>query len=168
MGDCQVANQGWVELVCQEFLKAGDESGCAPTNMILPTVTRQLLTSTVVRGFVVFLFISVGLGCTPAAKRSHALQRAEHYFKNGDYDKARIEYLNLLRLDQMNPTAIKQLGTIWFEDGDPLRALPYLKAARDLDPNNLDIRRKLASALLMLGEPVEARTQAFSLLRQPQ
>jgi tetratricopeptide (TPR) repeat protein len=119
-----------------------------------------------VRGFAVFLFICVGLGCTPAAKRSRALERAEHYFKNGDYDKARIEYLNLLRLDQMNPTAIKQLGTIWFEDGDPLRALPYLKAARDLDQNNLDIRTKLASALFMLGEPVEARKEALSILRQ--
>lgn len=134
--------------------------------MILLTVTRQLLTSIVVRVFLVFLFISVGLGCTPAAKRSQALQRAEHYFKNGDYDKARIEYLNLLRLDQMNPTAIKQLGMIWFEDGDPLRALPYLKASRDLYPNNLDIRTKLASALLMLGEPVEARKEALSILRQ--
>ena len=134
--------------------------------MILLTVIRQLLTSIFVRIFAVFFFISIGSGCTPAAKRSRALQRAEHYFKNGDYDKARIEYLNLLQLDQMNPTAVRQLGTIWFEDGDPLHALPYLKAARDLDPNNLDIRTKLASALLMVGEPVEARKEALSLLQQ--
>jgi tetratricopeptide (TPR) repeat protein len=134
--------------------------------MILLTDIRQLLTSVFVRIVAVVFFISVGSGCMPTAKRSRVLQRAEHYFKNGDYDKARIEYLNLLRLDQTNPTAIKQLGTIWFEDGDPVRALPYLKAARDLDPNNLDIRTKLASTLLMLGEPVEARKEALSILQQ--
>jgi hypothetical protein len=32
-------------------------------------------------------------------KRSRVLQRADHYFKSGDYDKAKIEYLSLLRLD---------------------------------------------------------------------
>ena len=37
--------------------------------------------------------------CTSAAKRSRVLQRADHYFKSGDYDKTKIEYLNLLRLD---------------------------------------------------------------------
>ena len=94
------------------------------------------------------------------------MERADRYFKAGDYDKARTEYLNVLRLDRTNRTAIKQLGIIWLEEGAPLRALPFLSAARDLDPNDLNIRTKLASARLMLGGAEEARKEALAILRQ--
>src|SRR3984893_11104042 len=134
--------------------------------MILPAVTKQLPRFIFFRVLVAAFFISVSVGCSPAAKRSRVLKRAEDYFKAGDYDKARIEYLNLLRIDRVNPTAIRQLAIIWFEDGAALRALPYLKAARELDPNNLTIRTKLASALLALGELEEARKEALSILQQ--
>jgi predicted Zn-dependent protease len=134
--------------------------------MILPAVTGRLLRFIFFRVFVAVFFISASVGCSPAAKRSRVLKRAEEYFKAGDYDKARIEYLNLLRIDRANPTAIRQLAVIWFEDGAALRALPYLKAARELDPNNLAIRTKLASAFLTLGEPEEARKEAWSILQQ--
>jgi hypothetical protein len=50
-------------------------------------------------------------GCSPAAKRFRVLQRADHYFKSGDYDKAKIEYLNLLRLDcPRTPTLLTELN----------------------------------------------------------
>lgn len=134
--------------------------------MIFLTATFQFLRSAFFRVCIVAFFISLGVGCSPAAKKSRLLARAEEYFESGDYDKARIEYLNLLRLDHTNSTAIRQLAIIWFDDGAPLRALPYLKAARELDPNNLDIRTKLASTLLVLGEPADARKEALSILQQ--
>jgi tetratricopeptide (TPR) repeat protein len=105
-------------------------------------------------------------GCTPAARRARTLDRADRYLKAGDYDKARTEYLNVLRLDGTNRTAIKQLGSIWLEEGAPLRALPFLSAARDLDPNDLNIRTKLASARLVLGGAEEARKEALAILQQ--
>jgi tetratricopeptide (TPR) repeat protein len=105
-------------------------------------------------------------GCTKAIRRERARIRAEHYFKAGDYDKAKIEYIKLLQLDQMNQTAIKQLGTIWLDEGAPLRALVFLKTACDQDPKNADIRAKFASALLAVGEATEARKQALTALRQ--
>jgi tetratricopeptide (TPR) repeat protein len=105
-------------------------------------------------------------GCTPAAKRARVLERADRYFKAGEYDKARIEYLSLLRLDRTNRTAIKQLGIIWFEEGAPLKAYPFLRATRDLDPSDSNNRTKLASTLRTLGEAEEARKEALAILQQ--
>ena len=45
-------------------------------------------------------------GCSPAAKKARLEKNAESYRTAGDYDKARIEYLNLLRADPQNATEI--------------------------------------------------------------
>src|SRR3977135_2475702 len=121
-----------------------------------------------VSGKVLITCISIALlaGCTPAAKRARALERADRYFKAGEYDKARIEYLNVLKLDHTNRAAIKQLGIIWFEEGAPLRAFPFLRATRDLDPSDFSNRTKLASTFLMLGEVDRARKEALTILQQ--
>jgi tetratricopeptide (TPR) repeat protein len=112
--------------------------------------------------------ISIALlaGCTPAAKRARALERADRYFKAGEYDKARIEYLNVLKVDRTNRIAIRQLGVIYFEEGATVRAFPFLRATRDLDPSNLQNRAKLATVLLMLGDTEQARKEALTVLQQ--
>src|SRR5436305_13631919 len=68
------------------------------------------------------LAIALMGGRTPAARRARTLERADRYFKAGDYDKARTEYVSVRRLDRTTRTAIRQLGTIWLEEGAPLRA----------------------------------------------
>ncbi len=83
-------------------------------------------------------------GCHLPGRKSRVIARADRYFKAGEYDKAKIEYLNLLRLDQQNVTAFQQLGFIWYEQGDPLRAIPFLLRARQLAPKNVTARAKLA------------------------
>jgi len=116
---------------------------------------------------VAFVLTAANLcSCSAGYKKSRAMERADRDFKEGNYDKAKIEYLNVLKLDRMNRTAIKQIGIIYFEGGAPVRAFPFLKAASSLDPNDFGIRAKLASSLLTLGEIAEARKQAVSLLQQ--
>ena len=127
---------------------------------------RPPLRSAVLTVVAACLAIALMGGCTPAARRARTLERADRYFKAGDYDKARTEYLNVLRFDGTNRTAIRQLGIIWFEQGAPLRALPFLSTARDLDPNDLNIWTKLASARLLLGGAEEARKEALAILQQ--
>ena len=73
-----------------------------------------------------FLAAVVLAGCSPAAKKARALERADRYFKAGDYDKAKIEYMSVLRVDHQNAIAFQQLGAIWFEEGAPLRAGGFL------------------------------------------
>src|SRR4029077_11701215 len=130
------------------------------------TVNSPSLRSAILTVVAACLAIALMGGCTPAARRARTLERADRYFKGGDYDKARTEYLNVLQLDGTNRTAIRQLGIIWLEEGAPLRALPFLSAARDLDPNDLNIRTKLASVRLMLGGVEQARKEALAILQQ--
>src|ERR1700730_17851812 len=94
-------------------------------------------------------------GCFAGAKKSRILERADRYFRAGEYDKAKIEYLNLLRLDNQNVTAFQQLGFIWFEQGVPLRAIPLLLKVRELAPHSVAARAKLAVGFMAVGQPAE-------------
>jgi tetratricopeptide (TPR) repeat protein len=115
---------------------------------------------------VLTLSLFILCSCSAGYKKTRALERADRDFKAGDFDKARIEYLTVLKLDRINRTAIKQLGIIYFEDGAPVRAFPFLRATRDLDPSNLQNRTKLASVILMLGDSEQARKEALAVLQQ--
>src|SRR5205085_10760825 len=99
-------------------------------------------------------------------KKARILERANRYFQAGEYDKAKVEYLNVLRLDNQNITAFQQLGFIWLEQGVPLRAVPFLLKVRELTPQNTAARVKLALGLMAAGQPVEASKEALSILRQ--
>ncbi|MBV8274251.1 MAG: tetratricopeptide repeat protein [Verrucomicrobia bacterium] len=119
-------------------------------------VHKHLVTAILIAGILT--------SCSREGKISGLLQKADTDFKAGNYDTARIEYLNVLHLDAQNETAIQQLGTIWFEDGAPLRALPFLRKIKDLRPTNLDTRVKLANTLVSLGDAPNAKKEALAIL----
>ena len=85
-------------------------------------------------------------------------------FQSGEYNNAKIEYLGLLRLDAENKTAFERLGTIWAEQGAPLRAAPFLLKARDLSPGNIENRIRLARVFLAVGDAASARKEAVQIL----
>ena len=120
---------------------------------IIPAITAISLVATTVGG------------CHLPGRAFRAKERAERYFKAGEYDNAKIEYLNLLRLDHENALAFQQLGLIWFEQGAPLRAIPFLLRERELAPNNVAPRAKLALAFMAIGQTGEARKEATSVLQ---
>jgi tetratricopeptide (TPR) repeat protein len=105
-------------------------------------------------------------GCSSETNKSRVLERAQREFEMAQYDKARIEFLNVLQLDPHNATAIQQLGMIWFEEGAPLKALPFLLRVREITPDNLDARIKLARVFVLLGELAEARKEAIAILER--
>ena len=111
------------------------------------------------RVLITVLAAGIFWGCSAEAKKSRLTNRAERYFQAGEYEKAKIEYLNLLRLDPQNAKVYKQIGLIWLEQGVPLRAAPYLVEARRLAPNDLAIRTKLASLLVSVGHLAEEGSQ---------
>lgn len=104
-------------------------------------------------------------GCTTEAKKKHYLEAAEKAYQAGEYDRARIEYMNLLRVDQQNAHAYAQLGAIWAEDGAPLRAGSFLLKALELAPSDNVTRRKLARVYLSIGRVGDARKEALTVLR---
>src|ERR1700694_5594883 len=107
------------------------------------------------RVWAITLVAMIVASCSPEAKKSRLSEDAERYFKAGEYDKAKIEYLNLLRADQQNAIAFQRLGVIWFEEGAPLRAGPFLLKARELAPSNIDCRTKLARVFISVGQLAE-------------
>jgi Tfp pilus assembly protein PilF len=105
-------------------------------------------------------------GCSIEAKNSRLLKSAERYFESGEYDKAKIEYLNVLRSDPQNAVAIQRLGTIWYEQGAPSRAAPFLLKTRELLPDDIESRTRLAQALMSVRHFEEARKEALAILEQ--
>ena len=118
------------------------------------------------RALAAILVACVAAGCSSEGKKSGFLKRGDRYFKSGEYDKAKIEYLNLLRKDPRNVTAIRRLGTIWYEQGAPLNAAPFLLAARELAPDDVEARVKLAFVFISVGQFAEARKEALAILEQ--
>src|SRR6516165_3339107 len=103
-------------------------------------------------------------GCSSETNKHSLLERARRDFEAGQYDNARIEYLNVLQLDPRNRIAIQQLGMIWFEDGAPIKALLFLLKAKELAPKELGARVKLAMAMLTLGDASNGRKEALAIL----
>lgn len=115
------------------------------------------------------LLAMAGVGCTARSKASYHLKHAERFFDSGQYERADIEYENVLRNAPQSARAWARLGEIYFYEGRGPETLPVLLKARELDSANLDVRLKLAAVYLELGQPEQARDEAvFVLSRNPQ
>src|SRR6266404_2917111 len=116
------------------------------------------------RTLVLVVVMATIMSCTPAAKKARYAERGERYFKNGQYDNAKIEYLNVLKVDQRDADAFARLGTMWLEEGAPLRAGGFLLKAIELAPNNIDNHLKLARVYLAIGRAADARKEVMTVL----
>lgn len=127
------------------------------------------LSSCLLRWCLVILAALTLSGCTVAQKKARALERADRFYAADELEKAKLEYLNVLRLDPKDLRANERVGLIWFEQGAPLRAGQYLSVALDATPTNDELRSKVALALLAMGKVEAARQQAMQILsRSPQ
>jgi tetratricopeptide (TPR) repeat protein len=110
------------------------------------------------------LMILLGAGCSREARKARYLERAERNYQSSQYDKAEIEYLNVLRLDPRNETAYRRIGTIYFDQGRLPTAFQFLIRARQLDTNNFEVRLKLGLIYLSTRNFKEARNESISIL----
>jgi tetratricopeptide (TPR) repeat protein len=104
--------------------------------------------------------------CSKEARKARLLGEADNYFKAGNYDKAKLTYLNLLRLDSQNALAFERIGAMWLEDAAPLRAGAFLAKASELDPKNAQNRIRLARCYLAMGRFADAKNEALKVLNQ--
>src|SRR5438552_528940 len=117
---------------------------------------------------IVLLLISLisAAGCTrsPEAKKARHLDRGDKYFGRAQYREAIIEYRNVLRFERSNTQAIRRLGLAHYQMGEPGQAFPYLLEAKDLEPENLDVRLALGTIYLLQRQPKDAREAATFVL----
>src|SRR6266699_6328901 len=92
---------------------------------------------------VALLIVVSGSGCSREAKKNRYLERANRYFQAEQYEKAEIEYLNVLRLDPRNTFAGARLGMVCFEQGRLPAAYSLLRKAEQSQPEDLEVRLKL-------------------------
>ena len=118
------------------------------------------------RIIIVALTVVLVTGCSKEAKKARLLDDADTYFKAGNYDKAKVSYLNVLRLDAQNRLAYERIGAMWQDDAAPLRAAPFLKKASELDPDNVENRIRLARCYFALGAFSNAKTEVVQVLQQ--
>jgi len=90
--------------------------------------------------------------CSKETTKARLLAEADNYFKSGNYDKAKLSYLNVLRLDPANALAFERIGAMWQEEGAPLRAGAFLARATVLDPSNAQNRIRLARSYVATGQ----------------
>src|SRR5256886_13091713 len=113
------------------------------------------------------VMVLVTCSCTSEMKKSRYLARAQRYFKAGEYDQAKIEYLKVLQTDSGNAVAYARCGAMWADEGVPLRAAAFLLKARELAPKDLDNRHTLALVYLRAGHANQAFKEATDVLKQP-
>jgi tetratricopeptide (TPR) repeat protein len=114
----------------------------------------------------VILAVTLITACSKGARKARLLGEADNYFKAGNYDKAKLSYLNALRLDPQNALAFERIGAMWLDDAAPLRAAAFLRNASVLDPKNVENRIRLARCYLAIGRFPDAKNEALTVLEQ--
>jgi tetratricopeptide (TPR) repeat protein len=119
-------------------------------------------------GLALVAALLLGAGCSQQSKVAGHLARAATYHQEGDLEKAKIEYLNVLRLNRTNAVAVAHLGAIFFDQGAIQQAFSFLQRSRELAPLEVENRVRLGHILLSRGETTQARDEAlFVLGHQP-
>src|SRR2546425_8424986 len=103
------------------------------------------------------------IGCSKEPKKTRFLADADTYFKAGDYDKAKVTYLNVIRLDPQNALAFERIGAMWQDDSAPIRAAAFLVRASELDPKNAENRTRLARCYVATGHFDDANKEALKV-----
>jgi tetratricopeptide (TPR) repeat protein len=130
-------------------------------------ITGQMQTSKIVfRTIAVILVVTLITACSKETRKARLLGEADNYFKAGNYDKAKLSYLNVLRLDPQTALAFERVGAMWQDDAAPLRAAAFLVKASELDPKNAQNRIRLARCYVALGRFTDAAKEALKVLEQ--
>ena len=80
------------------------------------------------------------------------LSKANVAFEKAQFVEAEHEYREVLRLAPSDAVAQRQLGLLYFEQGQIRQAFPLLKRAADAEPDNLEVETKLVRSYLAAGE----------------
>jgi tetratricopeptide (TPR) repeat protein len=112
------------------------------------------------------LAVTLITACSKETKKARLLSEADNYFKAGNYDKAKLSYLNALRLDPQNALAFQRIGAMWQDDAVPLRAAAFLVKGSELDPKNAQNRIRLARCYAAVGRFADSTKEALKVLEQ--
>src|SRR5262249_42524670 len=100
--------------------------------------------------------------------KEELLSRAEAAFAAGQWDKAEMDYRKVLSLAPEDQATLRQLGSIYLDQGQIPQAYPLFKKLTDLQPDDPEIQLKLGTIYLAVSDYTQARDAASQVLeKQP-
>jgi len=129
--------------------------------------------SVVCRPLTCAIFILTLTGCSrdPNVRKQKYLESGDHYFSQGKFSEAAIQYRNAIKQDSKFTQAHYQLGQAYLRLHDGRDAYDELNRTIALDPDNYRAHTDLANLLLAARNPEslkEAKTHLdFLLQKQP-
>ena len=112
------------------------------------------------------LSLTVPMGCSKESKKLRHLERGDQFYKEGNFDRAEIEYFNVLQVDNRSAHAAGRIGLIYFDQGRLGRAFEFLSGAVQMDPKDTVSRNKIALIQLSVGNREQAMSEATTVLKQ--
>src|SRR5262245_38656020 len=94
------------------------------------------------------------------------LNRANEAFAAQKLVEAEKGYREVLRLRPDDPVAQRQLGIIYFDQGQLQQAYPLLKKSAELEPENVDVQLKLAQTYFIVRDFQKARELSKQILEK--
>lgn len=114
------------------------------------------LTSKFIGLLIVVLSICL-FSCSGAEEReAKYLKRADKYFSEKNYDKAKVEIKNVLQINPKNAKARLLLGRLNQKDGDYRQAIANFNTAVEEDKSQIDARLEMAKIYLSASKDAEA------------
>jgi tetratricopeptide (TPR) repeat protein len=112
--------------------------------------------------FLFFLF-----SCSsPQDEVAKHYESAKNYFAAQEYEKAKIEFQNVIQLEPDNDKAQFDLGETYVHLQDPAKAAAAFHQAVVLNPENLQAKLRLGQILLLAKETKKAREIANKILEK--
>jgi tetratricopeptide (TPR) repeat protein len=119
----------------------------------------------IVLGAAILLAFALG-GCGGAQTRVDThMRRGQAFFDSADYDKARVEFRNVLQVQPKNADALYMLARLSEMQGNLREAAGQYKTAVDLKPGLEGARVSLAKLYVLGGVPADAKTLADAGLK---
>src|SRR5262249_21729496 len=116
---------------------------------------------------VLCLCVLASFGCAKKEPtKEELLSRARSELAANHYREAESDYRQVLRLAPADPVATRELGLISYTQGELPQAYAFLKRAAEQQPEDLDIRVKLAQLHLWARQIHDARDSALAILEK--
>src|SRR3982075_3377895 len=118
--------------------------------------------------FLALTLAALAAGCSnqQADTPEQHLAKANLALNNDQLIEAEKEYREVIRLAPNDAVAQRQLGIVYFEQGQFPQAIPLLKRAADAEPNNLDLQIKLVQTYLSARQFQPARALAQQIIEK--
>jgi Flp pilus assembly protein TadD len=120
--------------------------------------------SAVSRSLVTASALAILAGCSKGGGQERTIARADTLLQQQKVPEAVAEYQKAVAADSKDWQANARLGAARLRLGQPTQAYHYLLNAKNLQPNNADIRLDLATLYLVSAKFDQAREQALSVL----